>query len=298
MLCRFFCKGRTDEPIFCRTITRYYCAVSWVLIIASVLDAACVRADEEESEGNSAKNDGEAAKLQEFFQELFLGQMIYPQDNGEIQFSTGFFQATEEKRESRLPVLLEYGITDYFQIAAAVPVDFKRHEEAANGVGNIEFEVYWNYYNNPSNGWASGAGFGLGFPSASPDVGDRAFLYEPFVVVARQIDRAGINVSAGLEVKDFLEGEKETEVKGDIAAAIYRKFDHFVSLLELGMEVEREKTTVRLAPGLYWRPAWTKAEIGVSFPIGLTTDTPDFGAWLLITREFQPRKHNNKQDHD
>jgi hypothetical protein len=263
------------------------------MLFVCALGGASVCAEDKEGEGNSAKDDGDSTKVDVFFQELFFGQMVYPQEKGEIQLSTGFFQNSDEKRESRLPVVLEYGLTDNFQIAAGVPVEFKHHDEVSSGVGNIELEGYWNFHNNRSTGWASGVGFGLGLPSASPEVGDRAFFYEPFLIVARQIDRTGFNVSAGLEVKDFLDGEQETEVQGDIAAAVYRKFDHCVSLLELGIEVEQEKTTVRLAPGLYWHPAWTKAEIGVSFPMGLTTDTPDFGACLLVTREFQLKGRNN-----
>jgi len=251
---------------------------------------------EDDDDGGPDKGEKTSTKVDVFFQELFMGQIAYPQDKGEIQFSTGFFQNSDDKREDTLPVVLEYGVTDYFQVAAAVPVDFKHHEEVASGVGNIELEAYWNFLNNPKTGWMSGVGFGVGLPAASPDVGDRAFLYEPFCILGRQVGKTGVNVSAGLEIKDYLDDEEKTEVKGDIAAGIYRQFDHCVPLLELGVEVEREKTTVRLAPGLYWQPAWTEAEIGVSLPIGLTRETPDFGVWVLATMEFQPNGHKDSDD--
>ena len=240
---------------------------------------------------------GEPARLEVFFQELFLGQMIHPQEKGEVQLTTGYFSAVETKHDARIPVAIEYGITDSFQIALGLPVDFKRLPERGEGVGNIELEGYWNFYNNPDTGWAYGVGFGLGLPNATMEVGDRAMIYEPFVVACRQYGSVGFNVSAGLEVKDFLDPEGQTEVQGNLALAVYRRFGRFIPLLELSTEIE-EQTKVRLAPGIYWRPSWTRAEIGVSLPIGLTAATPDFGVFLLATVEFEPKGRKHSHDND
>jgi hypothetical protein len=170
-----------------------------------------------------------------------------------------------------------------------LPVGFNRFRGASDGLGNVELESYWNFCNDRQTGRAYGVGFNLGLPATSQDVGDKALIYEPFFVVYRQFGEIGFNASAGLEVKNFLNGEK-TELEGDIALAAFRKVGPFVPLIELGLQVEEEKTELRLAPGLYWHPRWMKPEIGVSFPIGMTPATPNFGAWLLITWEF-----NNKE---
>jgi hypothetical protein len=238
----------------------------------------------------------ESAKLDVFFQELFLGQMVYPQEKGEIQFTTGYFSAVESKHEARLPVVVEYGITDRLQVSVELPVDFKHSEETVDGVGNIELETFWNFYNDPESGWACGVGFGLGLPPATRGAGDAAVIYEPFVAACRQWDAWGMNASAGMEVKDYRRGE--TQVEGEFAWAVYRRWQQFTPLLELSVEVEPDETPVRLAPGLYWRPRSAPAEIGVSVPIGLTRAAPDFAVFVLATFEFQPGKRKRSVDDD
>lgn len=246
-----------------------------------------------------AKGEGSGEKVPVFFEELFLGEIVHPQDKGEIQFTTGFMQAVEKKQEYALPVIVEYGITDYFQVAVGVPVQFKRSGDPADGVGNIEFDGYWNFHNNPDTGLALGTGFAVGLPTATPDVGKDAVIYEPYFIAYRHFDKTGVNFSLGLEVKDYTDREEETELEGFITMATFRQHENFVTLLELGIQIEEDETMVRLAPGLYWQPSWTKAEFGVSLPIGLTTDTPDFGVWMLATVEFEPKdRHGSDDDGD
>ncbi|NQT12616.1 MAG: hypothetical protein HQ582_07705 [Planctomycetes bacterium] len=235
----------------------------------------------------SSAAEGQERALDEFFQELFLGESVYPQESKELQFTTGFLWRHEGRHDHRLPVLLEYGITDRFQVALELPVDWVRDDDQRHGgVGNIELETYWNFLNNPSSGWAAGVGFGLGFPAATDEVGDDAYLYEPFFVAYRQVgDCAAFNVSAGLEIEDPRH-EDETEVAGEVAAALIRRCDPFVLLLEAGVEIETDETPVRLAPGVYWQPDDANWEIGVSLPIGLSSDAPDIGVFALWTVEF------------
>ena len=89
------------------------------------------------------------------------------------------------------------------------------------------------------------------------------------------------------EVEDPIATGDETEVEGEIGLALFRRCDQFVPILELGIEIEADETSVRLAPALYWQPrGWANTEFGVSLPIGLTDDVPDLGVFLLMTREF------------
>ena len=68
--------------------------------------------------------------------------------------------------------------------------------------------------------------------------------------------------------------------------AVLRRQGRLVPLLEFSVEVQRDETLVRLAPGLYWQPRCTNAELGVSPPIGLTADAPDLAVFVLLTMEF------------
>ena len=68
-----------------------------------------------------------------------------------------------------------------------------------------------------------------------------------------------------------------------------RKTDSFVFLAELGAEIEQNDTLLRLAPGVYWQPR-ENFELGVSLPIGLTTDTPTLGVFVLMTVELDRKR--------
>ncbi len=167
-----------------------------------------------------------------------------------------------------------------------IPIGFLRTgPDNAEGVGNIELEAYYNCFNDPSTGQAFGLGLAVGLPTATPDVGERAVVYEPFFVTYKQFDSFGVNFSAGLEIEDPISGDDETEVGGDLGLAVFRRSGHFVYLIELGVEIEPTETLLRLAPGLYWQPC-PNLEFGVALPIGLTDETPDVGVLALLTVEF------------
>jgi hypothetical protein len=266
------------------------------LAIVAWLAAGSIVLADEDDDGSDAHDKGEQDKIEVLFQELFLGEVVFPQDKGELQVSAGLWHGLDARRDSTLPLIVQYGITDRLEVGAWIPVDFRRTYGAANGLGNIELDGYWNVLNDPRTGWASGVGFGLGLPNATSQVGDRALSYQPFWVLCRERNEAGFNLSAAVDVKDPLDGQERNDVTGNLDFALFKKFGRFVPLLELGAEVDRQRTAVRLAPGLYWHPAWTNAEIGVSVPIGLTRDTPTLGGCLLITWEFEHHGQKNSPD--
>ncbi len=226
-------------------------------------------------------------KVDEILQELFLGETAYPQDRHELQFSTGFFRGLENEDNVRLPVLFEYGVSDHIQIGVEFPIDFNRMGgEDAEGVGNIELEVYYNFRNDLCTGWAAGFGLGLGLPSVTTDVGEEAVIYEPFFVLYRDLDTVFFNFSAGLEIEDPTEFGEETQVNGQLAVAVFRTYEPFVIILEAAVDIETDRTLSRLAPGMYWQSPGRHWEVGISLPIGLNSDTPDIGVFALFTIEF------------
>lgn len=236
---------------------------------------ACVVFASVMSDSVSAQEEHES--VEQIFQELFLGESVYPQEARELQFTTGFLFAHERQHDSRIPVLIEYGLTDRLQIGIEVPIDFLG---ADDGVGNIELEGYWNLLNDRRSGWAAGIGLGLGLPTATPEVGEEELIYEPFFIVYRELDSLAINFSAGLEIED------SSEITGELAVALIKRWKPFVLILETGLEIEPDETSLRLAPAIYWQPPCANWELGVSVPVGLNADTPDIGVFVLFTIEF------------
>lgn len=234
------------------------------------------------------KPPGTGARLEPVFQELFLGELVFPQEQGEFQFTTGYCYAHRRDRDFQLPLLLEYGITNRFQVAAAFPIEFLYGETARpTGLGNVELEAYYTFVNDASAGRACGAGFAVGLPSATSGVGHRALRYEPILVAYQEFDAFAVNGFAGLEIEDPLSGDEPAQLGGQLGMAAFKQVGPLVPVLELLIEIEADESRARLAPGLYWRPHRPKKwELGVALPVGLTGDTPAFGVILLATWEF------------
>lgn len=55
--------------------------------------------------------------------ELFLGTMVYPQEKGELQITTGYFPVNEILNDGPFPCKVEYGITDRFQVCMELPLE-------------------------------------------------------------------------------------------------------------------------------------------------------------------------------
>lgn len=226
-------------------------------------------------------------EVEELLQELFLGESVYPQEAGEIQFSSGFFSTRVNRNDFEIPLLFEYGLTDRLQIGAEVPIGFLHSgDQEANGLGNAELEVYWNVLNNPRSRWAAGVGFALGLPAPSSEVGEEALIYEPFFVAYREFDSLAVNFSAGLEIEDPTEMAEETEIGGELAVALIRRWEPFALLMESSVEIEADETSTRLAPAVYWQPLHANWELGVSVPVGFHEGTTDVGVFILFTLEF------------
>ncbi|RMF94093.1 MAG: hypothetical protein D6741_12955 [Planctomycetota bacterium] len=227
--------------------------------------------------------------IEPILQDLFLGESVYPQERGEWQVTTGFLWAEKREHDFEIPTLIEYGITDRLQFGVEVPTTFLRNgPDDYEGVGNIELDTYYNFWNDPCSRTAYGMGFTIGLPEATPHVGKDAVLYEPYFVAYGENDLFATNVYTAIEIEDPLDEHEDTTVGAQFDVACFTEIGSFVPLFELGVELEENgETPVRLAPGIYWKPeAWPETEFGVSLPIGLNEEAADLGVFVLLTWEF------------
>jgi hypothetical protein len=238
--------------------------------------------DDETEDDKDNQDDGVA----QYVQELFLGISVYPQDENEVQLTWGLFNGAEVQDRSLAFLELEYGITDRFQIGFELPYEFGGDEILFDGTRNVGVELYYNFYSDRRTGRAYGVGFELGLPADAPAGESRGWVYEPFVIAYQDFGGCAVNLSAALEIVDFRDGGEDPETAGELAFAVFGPVGPFVPILELGLEIAAEETPLRVAPGLYWHPRCELLEFGVSVPIGLNRDAPDFGVFLLAIVEF------------
>lgn len=237
-----------------------------------------------------ADEDDGGNQVDERLQELFLGEVVYPQSAGEFQFSVGHFWNGHRDDSSSLPVLMEYGITDRLQVGVLLPTDFDRSDrpDLCDGLGNVEFEVYWNFLNDAESGWAAGMGFGYALFEAMDAAGEDAHGYEPFFVVYRDFGCDAVNLSAAVEIENPRDPGEEQETSGGVDVAYIHPLDNLplTTLIELGTKIEADDTQVRLAPGAYFSPEDSNWELGCSLPIGLDGESPELGVFVLFTLEL------------
>ena len=266
---------------FARGVARLLVAACAAGCFATLLISSASAADDE------AEND----RVEEYFQELFLGEAAYPQDAGETQLSLGHFWTDRGDFRSSLPLFLEYGITDELQVGVTLPINdhHANDPELRDGLGNVELEVYWALLNCADTGWVAGIGFGYSLPEATTGAGEDAHIYEPFAVLYRDFHTDALNLSGGLEIEDPRDPADAAETSGEVAVAYIRPDPcrPLVWLLEADAEIESEGTHVRIAPGAYYRPAGGSWELGFSLPVGLTESAPKIGAFAMLTFEFE-----------
>ena len=254
------------------------CLLATCLLVAAATQRAWA---EDEKAGDGEEGDAKVARIME---ELFLGTVVYPQDQGELQISFGFFRGFEERRDWQLPLEIEYGVTDSFQLELELPIDLWHDEDLRSGVGHLGLGAYYNFYSNRETGSALGVGFSLGIPALQDDE-FQTLLYEPFFVAYHAFDSFAVNYSAELTIEDPLAGG-ETEVGSELVLSVFHPMGRFVPILEIAAEIETDRTPVRLAPGLMWKLGDDGKELGISLPIGLNRDAPDLGVFVLLIIEF------------
>jgi hypothetical protein len=220
-------------------------------------------------------------------QELFLGKIVYPQEKGEVQLSLGYFDGVGAPGNSETLFGIEYGITDRLQIGFDISRESIEEDVRFDGVRNLGFELYYNFYNDRPTGRAYGVGFEFGLPVDSAAGESRTYVYEPFFVAYPEYRQFAVNFSAALEIENPSAVNEAPASTGKVALGIFRRSEYVVPMLELQVEIAEEGTPARLAPGLYFKSFVEPVDVAVSFPIGLNNDAPDFAVYFLAIIEFE-----------
>lgn len=224
--------------------------------------------------------------IYQIVQELFLGTIVYAQEKNEWQFNAGYFQGNEFPSDAHVPLEIEYGITDRFQIGMEFPLEVASPvDDFQSGVSAVEWGVYYNPVNDPVHRWAVGIGYDVAVATSLDDEGNRLWVHEPYLVGYQEIGEVALNLSGRLEIATT--GD-ETEIGGELALGMFREFGNWVPMLELANQWEEGQTQLVMAPGLFWKPR-RSIQLGASLPIGLNDEAPALGAFALLVLEYGGR---------
>ena len=244
------------------------------------------RADDQIAGPADEKVNGEVnGKVEEVVQELFLGQVAFPQDALELQITAmlgGSRAAGQTFAAAGLEV--ELGLTDRLQLSAEVPLEWaSASASGARGtdVGNAALGALYNPLNDRARGVALSAGLELTLPTASRD-GAAAWGVEAFAVAYRALGRVHGNLKLGVELERPTGSGAEREISPAGALGVLVPIGRWVPVLELRGDLRGDPAAV-LAAGTLWHPAGG-LELGAAAQLGL--DTGSIGGLVIATVEL------------
>jgi len=217
-------------------------------------------------------------------QDLFQSTLVYPQEQNELQatFSPRFHKGQEENLWI-LPVSIEYGVTDAFQVGIGWEAYKHRDpddEASEQGIGDVELEAMYSWMSISDLPIHAALSMGVLIPTGDEDkdLGEGSTAYEPVAILAADLDvlnggQIFLNVGAEID-KD------ETEKFINVGA--FMALRNWVPSLAWNRAEEEENRY--LTPGLTWTSgrAWN---IGLGVPVGLKDEADDYRVILQIVYE-------------
>jgi hypothetical protein len=229
-----------------------------------------------------------AAEEFQALEELFQSEIVFPQDEGEIQITVApQYHWGRDARRTELGLGFEYGVTDAFQIGAEL-VSFARHDPrgagAHEGIGDIELSARHSWMNIGGSRTHAALGLEVTLPTGDEnrELGEGEFGFAPSAVVAVDLAR-GAQVFANFGV-EFQPGADEAEERSQwfLNVGAFAPIGDFTATFEWNLS-EHEGNYV--TPGLVWRFA-EGFEFGVGVPIGVNGAADRYRVIAMLTHEF------------
>lgn len=266
------------------------------LVVAIAMTACGFRA--------AAAQEGDRGYVQ-LVNEYFLTNAVYPQERGEIQLTTYPRISFEDGHMSALPIAVEFGLTDRWQVElewVSLAVSRPDGLPGRSGIGDLEFETQYSVMNVGGTSTHVAFGAGLTIPAGPLDAGGSSgeMEFEPTVSIGTDLHAGGRRsqlfgqVALGLAVG---EDDAGTPVPPDPEAhELLLGFGYMIAAgharwtAELSWSTTEwnggDETELYFAPGLMWDlpDTW---ELGIATPIGLGGDAVAFGISLVLLYEFE-----------
>lgn len=219
-------------------------------------------------------------EMDEYLQEFFLSETVFPQEAKEIQFTLKPYLSQSDDTHFSIPLTVEYGITDRLQVEIEVPylISSSKKRTTIQGMENLEIGVLYNVIkSNRPFALSMGVEFPLKTASRKIREYDPETSVEAIIIAARQFGKAQIHAKMGSEIS----AGKSTMNYG--VASIF-KFGRCKPTFELNWDNE-EARTLSVTPGVLWTEPG-----GLEFGMAFSTKVPNtYASWGVIasfTYEF------------
>ncbi|MGD0411544.1 MAG: hypothetical protein ABSC18_07545 [Verrucomicrobiota bacterium] len=273
-------------------------AVGLLAVLVIWFSPAPARADDDDAGGSTNRE-------KRPIEELFKTDVVYPQEVGELEVELASAYQNHAGGDTwTIPVSLEYGLTDSWQVEGGwdcLVERFPRDHSVVRGVGDLEAGTQYSFMNIGGSLFHIAPRFTLQAPvgDVNKDLSEGFMEYEPAVILARDFPElhrtqvfteigAGFvqRVNAPANAADAQPAAHELSLGSGFlvlfprAAATFEfnwannKWNHH------GTENE-----MYLTPGCLWR-ARRNMEVGLGIPVGLNSGSDRFDVMAHVVWEF------------
>jgi hypothetical protein len=267
-----------------------------VTVILFATFSAC--ADDDDAAGSTNA-------VQRPIEELFKTDVVYPQEKGEMEVElASIYQNHAGVDTWTLPLSLEYGLTDRWQVEAewdALVQSFPRNQATARGVGDLELGTQYSFMNVGGSLFHIAPRFSVEVPigDVNQDLSEGFLEYEPAVIMARdfpELHRAQLFTEIGASFVQRVNRPSDADDAEpaahelNLGSGFFVPFSRGTATMEFNWANDKwnhhgTENDLYLTPGCLWR-ASRNVEIGLGIPVGLNNSSDRFDVIAHVVWEF------------
>ncbi len=268
------------------------------LLIIALSWTVSVRADDDDDAGSTNRD-------KRPIEELFKTDVVYPQHKGELEVEVAsVYQNHAGGDDWTIPVSLEYGLTDQWQVEAewdALVQHYRPKHSVSRGIGDVEFGTQYSFMNIGDSLFHIAPRFSIQVPvgDVNQDFSDGFIEYEPGVILARDFPElhhtqvfAEIGASLVQRVKRPADSDDAEPAAHELnlGTGFFVLVPHGAVTFEFNWANNQwnhhgTENTLYVTPGFLWRVA-KELEFGVGIPVGLNNQSDRFDVVSHLTWEF------------
>jgi hypothetical protein len=248
---------------------------------------------------------GSANREKRPIEELFKTDVIYPEEKGELQVEVASVYQNHTGGDTwTLPVSLEYGLTDRWQVEAEWDAWVQRYppnHAAVRGVGDLEVGSQYSFMNIGGSSFHIAPRFTIHVPVGDVNQGlsDGFLEYEPAVILAKdfpELHHTQVFTEIGAGFVQRINTPADAADRQPAAhelnwgSGFFVLFPHAAATLEFNWANNQwnhhgTENELYLTPGYLWR-ATRSMEIGLGIPVGLSNGSDRLEVIAHLVWEF------------
>jgi hypothetical protein len=242
----------------------------------------------------AALTGAQAQPLPALPEEFASTESIVLQDEDELQATVRLdnWKLSGEKRLTA-QAKFEYGLTDRWQLEAAVPYTWLNpdNEASVKGIGDVEVATRYGVLDDRKQPFALDVGLDLSAPAGDRgrDLGEGRLAIEPLFTASRWLSTLNAQFNFAWR-RAITNAGKEPRDEFEYNLAVVCPLRGWFLVIEGNGESTHRQTKYYVTPEVIWRPR-KNVEFLLALPVGVTRSAGGFGVTGAITVEFDSVLH-------